>query len=633
MSMSMRVDRQQRTGVTIKPRTPTTWIPDCRVRRCFACTVTFNLLKRKHHCRACGRVFCASCTSYRVELPTYDSNSRKKQRMCGNCARNTREAAGVEWLVRSLSIMPVTFPELFLLRVLDKTWNLAVNTLLSFYRGLAYALPGQQYSVIECNFLRTHFREFDGHVPWQIHAIVALVGDKSWKRRISFPKFRKKISCRWLLCSRTCRPTVSISDIIHLGVTGCLSAVVIQNWTISTWAQMQPEIHIKMMSWWVWIALKYRILFEKGLIPLCSRLLALTYALWFECDLQKTPQNVKFLREVQQSMERTSDLKTALHKSYNFAKLLATLGRSPSEHLVQAFFTKYRSVRLPWNPNIMITNITNMSKLKSASRPIVCNCTTTKAPIQLLIKNEDVRTDRLAMSTSYWIANLCEGIVMPVYNVFPLNALQGCVEMIPNATTLYDVRKNSTLLNFIMNGNANTTVATMRERMVSSCAGACLLAFTMGLGDRHLENILVTHNGYVVHVDFGYVFGDDPKHAATPMRITEDMVDAMGGRDSVTFQSFVHRTQKGYESMRLHSSFWYHQLSAEFYIFQDQSRPTKRIRDHILDRFVPGEWDSEASLHIQTVVHRAVEHSWLQLFSDLTHSASNRFDDILKLSR
>ena len=633
MSMSMRVDRKQTTGVTIKPRTPTTWIPDCRVRRCFACTVTFSLLKRKHHCRACGRVFCASCTSYRVELPTYDTSSRKKQRMCGICARHTREAAGVEWLVRSLSIMPVTFPELFLLRVLDKTWNLAVNTLLGFYRGLAYALPGQRYSVIECNFLRTHFREFGGHVPWQIHAIVALSGEKSWKQRISFPNFREKISCRWLLCSRTCRPTMSISDIIRLGVTECLSAAVVQKWTISTWAQIQPEIHIKMMFWWVWIALKYRILFERGLIPMCSRSLELTYALWFECDLQKTPQNVKFLREVQQTMERTQDLKSALHKSYHFAKLLATLAKSPSEHTVRVFFNQYRSARLPWNPQVMITDIIHLSKLKSASNPIVCNCITTQAPIQLLIKNEDVRTDRLAMNVCYWIANLCDGIIMPIYHVFPLNALQGCVEMIPNATTLYDVRKQSTLLNFIMNGNASTTVATMRERMVSSCAGACLLAFTMGLGDRHLENILVTHNGYVVHVDFGYVFGDDPKHAATPMRITEDMVDAMGGRDSATFQSFVHRTQKGYESMRLYSSFWYHLMSAEFYIFQDRSRPAKRIRDHILDRFVPGEWDSEASLHIQTVVQRASESSWLQLLSDFTHSASNRFDDMLKLHR
>lgn len=91
----------------------------------------------------------------------------------------------------------------------------------------------------------------------------------------------------------------------------------------------------------------------------------------------------------------------------------------------------------------------------------------------------------------------------------------------------------------------------------------------------------------------------------TCVRITEDMVDAMGGKQSKTFESFVQRTQKGYEAMRLHSDFWYHLLVSEFYIFQDARRHKKRIRDHILDRFVPGEWSSEASMHIQTIVHSA----------------------------
>jgi hypothetical protein len=114
------------------------------------------------------------------------------------------------------------------------------------------------------------------------------------------------------------------------------------------------------------------------------------------------------------------------------------------------------------------------------------------------------------------------------------------------------------------------------------------------------------------------------------MRITEDMVDAMGGRNSKTFESFVRRTQKGYESMRLYCSFWYLLLVSEFYIVGDHSRDWKRIRDHILNRFVPGEWSEEASLQIQTVVRKASETSWLQRLADFTHLASNQMDDIFK---
>ena len=74
-----------------------------------------------------------------------------------------------------------------------------------------------------------------------------------------------------------------------------------------------------------------------------------------------------------------------------------------------------------------------------------------------------------------------------------------------------------------------------------------------GLGDRHLENIMVTQQGLLAHVDFGYVLGDDPKHVSSPMRITEDMIDAMGGIPDVCF--IYSKTQRGYEAMRFHASF------------------------------------------------------------------------------
>lgn len=51
----------------------------------------------------------------------------------------------------------------------------------------------------------------------------------------------------------------------------------------------------------------------------------------------------------------------------------------------------------------------------------------------------------------------------------------------------------------------------------------------MGLGDRHLENIMVTPKAHLAHVDFGYILGEDPKNIQKSMRITDDMVNAMVG--------------------------------------------------------------------------------------------------------
>ena len=634
LSMSMRVDRHTENKFTVPARMPVTWIPDCRVRRCFGCNIEFSMLRRKHHCRSCGRIFCHSCSSYRVAPATYGEKSEEMLRMCAPCAEKARLSKKTEWLVMALSIMPVTMNELFRLRVLNKTWNFATNCLISYFRGLLYKLTTHKYSKLERNFLWTHFKEFQGHVTWQIHAIISCQDMPDWQEKMFTPNFIEKRTCRSMLCSRTCQPVMSISDIIRLGITGTLTAEPLQNWVIITWRHIQENVHIKMMFWWVFLSCKYEKLFKYGLLRMATNSLELTYSLWFECELQKSPKTFKLLQRVQKNIRASNSIKTDLFKSKKLCELLMKLGKSPNQHSVDIFFTTYGATRLPWAPKYIVTNIIEFKRLKSASSPMLCTLLVLGGHrIQILIKNEDVRTDRLAMNISYWIANLTSGIVMPIYNVFPLSLTVGIVEIIPNATTIYEIRKTSTLLNFIMSNCPELKTKTLRERMVSSSAGACLLAFTMGLGDRHLENILVTKSGYLVHVDFGYVLGDDPKHAATPMRITEDMVDAMGVKNSKTYESFIERTQKGYATMRLHADFWYHLLASEYYIFKDYSRHTQRIQEHILDRFVPGEWQSEASLHIKTVVRNASQTTWMQKFTDFTHSASISLEEILRAQR
>lgn len=35
---------------------PPFWIPDAEAPNCMLCDVKFNVIKRRHHCRACGKV-------------------------------------------------------------------------------------------------------------------------------------------------------------------------------------------------------------------------------------------------------------------------------------------------------------------------------------------------------------------------------------------------------------------------------------------------------------------------------------------------------------------------------------------------------------------------------------------------
>lgn len=59
-----------------------------------------------------------------------------------------------------------------------------------------------------------------------------------------------------------------------------------------------------------------------------------------------------------------------------------------------------------------------------------------------------------------------------------------------------------------------------------------VITYLLGVGDRHLDNLLITTNGALFHIDFGFILGEDPKSWPPPMKITREMVLAMGGDSS-----------------------------------------------------------------------------------------------------
>lgn len=67
------------------------------------------------------------------------------------------------------------------------------------------------------------------------------------------------------------------------------------------------------------------------------------------------------------------------------------------------------------------------------------------------------------------------------------------------------------------------------SNFLSSCVGFSLLTYLLGIGDRHLDNLLVTPEGQLFHIDFSFLFGEDPKPFAPPIKITREMVRGFEG--------------------------------------------------------------------------------------------------------
>ncbi|KAM6437265.1 early endosome antigen 1 [Liasis olivaceus] len=57
------------------------WAEDNEVQNCMACGKSFSVTIRRHHCRQCGNIFCAECSSKNALTPS----SKKPVRVCDTC--------------------------------------------------------------------------------------------------------------------------------------------------------------------------------------------------------------------------------------------------------------------------------------------------------------------------------------------------------------------------------------------------------------------------------------------------------------------------------------------------------------------------------------------------------------------
>ncbi|AQK52131.1 Phosphatidylinositol 3-kinase VPS34 [Zea mays] len=70
----------------------------------------------------------------------------------------------------------------------------------------------------------------------------------------------------------------------------------------------------------------------------------------------------------------------------------------------------------------------------------------------------------------------------------------------------------------------------------------------------HLDNLLLTDDGRLFHVDFAFILGRDPKPFPPPMKLCKEMVEAMGGAESQYYTRFKSYCCEAYNILRKSSS-------------------------------------------------------------------------------
>jgi phosphatidylinositol 3-kinase len=80
--------------------------------------------------------------------------------------------------------------------------------------------------------------------------------------------------------------------------------------------------------------------------------------------------------------------------------------------------------------------------------------------------------------------------------------------------------------------------------------GGSVITYLLGVGDRHLDNLMITRRGHFFHIDFGFMFGRDPKPLPPAFRLTREMVEGMGGMDSTDYRQFCSLACQAFNALR-----------------------------------------------------------------------------------
>ncbi|KAG8438516.1 hypothetical protein GDO86_004907 [Hymenochirus boettgeri] len=249
-------------------------------------------------------------------------------------------------------------------------------------------------------------------------------------------------------------------------------------------------------------------------------------------------------------------------------------------HKLERFFQKVRSCRLPLDPAIVVKGVdpSACSFFKSNASPLkisFLNSDPMGKETNVIYKvGDDLRQDMLVLQIIGIIDRiwLHEGLDMEMvtYKCLSTGKKQGLIEMVPNATTLAKIHSQSGILGplnersikkwFRRNHPLPCDYEKATENFLFSCAGWCVVTFILGVCDRHNDNIMVTDEGRMFHIDFGKFLGHAQKFGnikrdRTPFIFTTEMEYFIteGGKNLIRAQQFVELCCRAYNLIRRHS--------------------------------------------------------------------------------
>ncbi|CAN6598522.1 phosphatidylinositol 3-kinase Vps34p [Trichomonascus vanleenenianus] len=295
----------------------------------------------------------------------------------------------------------------------------------------------------------------------------------------------------------------------------------------------------------------------------------------------------------------------------------------------------FAPIPLPLDPSVTVVGCVpeECNVFKSSLSPLKVMLKTAEGGTYPIIfkTGDDLRQDQLVVQIISLMDQLLRNenldLRLTPYRILATGPKDGALQFIPNQTLAHVLTEYHGILPYLRQHNPSSDPTNqlgvkndVMDTFVRSCAGYCVVTYILGVGDRHLDNLLICPDGHFFHADFGYILGRDPKPFPPMMKLPIQVIDGMGGAQSDNYDKFRSYCFTAFTSLRKNANL----ILNLFALMTESSIPDIMFEREkavlkVKEKFCLEMTEAEAMVHFQNLINDSV-NAFLPMVIDRLHN-------------